>query len=436
MPGHRRRACDLKISKITLSKRSIAILVLLAVIGFYAFGTGFNFFYRFFYALILLLSLGAVWSWLGLQGIDLKLFRTATRGTVGGYLVGRIRFRNRIRLPKSWLEVIEVTDLPDPSTGRGLAVIGDQVRVWRTETYLSRRGVFQTGRLEVTSQDPFGLFRQRRRFLDAKTVTVLPAAQPLPDMDPLLANLPSDGRITRHWDHITTDVASIRHYNEGDSYRRIHWPYTARMNSLMVKEFDMGLSAESWVVVDMDAKVHVGADTDATVNTEETAVTVAASLINRFADFSLPVGLAANGDNRHVHRPNTSPEYPGRLMEVLAIVRALGTVGLERFLYDLGPSFSRFNTLTVVTPSSQTGWVPAIGELRRQGVNVSVVMIDPQDFGEAPGLEPVFQALEANDVASYLVRKGISLNDCLRSPVSRSVSVTAVSSPTGWGGAA
>ena len=397
-----------------MSKRSIGILILLVIIGFYAFGTGFDFFYRFFYALILLLSLGLVWSWLGLQGIDLNLFRTETRGTVGGYLVGRIRFRNRIRLPKSWLEVVEVTDLPDASTGQGLAVIGDQVRAWRTETYLSRRGVFQTGQLEVTSQDPFGLFRLRRRFLDFKTYTVLPAAHPLPDMDPRLANLPSDGRVTRHWDHITTDVASIRKYNEGDSYRRIHWPYTARMNSLMVKEFDMGLSAESWVVLDMDTSVHVGVDADPVVNTEETAVIVAASLIARFTEFSFPVGLAANGGNKHVYRPSTSPEHPGRLMETLAIVRASGTVSLERFLYDLRPSYSRFNTLTVVTPSSKTAWTTAIGELRRQGVNVSVVMIDPQDYGEAPSIGPVLQALAASDIPSYLVKKGVPLNECLR----------------------
>ena len=34
-----------------MSKRSIGILLLLAIVGFYAFGTGFNFFYRLFYAL-------------------------------------------------------------------------------------------------------------------------------------------------------------------------------------------------------------------------------------------------------------------------------------------------------------------------------------------------------------------------------------------------
>ena len=402
-----------------MSKRSIGILLLLAIVGFYTFGTGFTFFSRFFYALILLLPLGFGWAWLGLRGIDVQLVRSASRGQVGGYLEGRIRLRNHTRLPKSWLEVVEVTDLPDPSSGRGLTMLGRQDRIWRSDTYLSRRGVYRTGQVEVASQDPFGLFRLRRRFLNPQSYTVLPAAHPLPDLDPFLASLPSDGRVMRHWDHITTDVASIRHYSDGDSYRRIHWPYTARMNTLMVKEFDLGLSAESWVVLDMEAGVHVGAAADPVVNTEEVAVTVAASLISRLADFSLPVGLAASGDPSFIHRPNSSPDYPRKLMETLAVVRASGATSLERFLYDLRPSFSRFNTLTVITPSTHREWVQALSNLRRKGVSVSAVLIDPLGFSYAASIDPVLHALIANEVPSYVVRRGQNLNEALHSSLTR-----------------
>ena len=91
----------------------MGILVLLAVVAFYAFGTGFSFFYRFLCALLLLLSLGLIWAWVNLLGIDVRLTRTATRGQVGGYLEGRVYITNRTRLPKSWLEVVEYSDLPD-----------------------------------------------------------------------------------------------------------------------------------------------------------------------------------------------------------------------------------------------------------------------------------------------------------------------------------
>ncbi|MAF39797.1 MAG: hypothetical protein CL696_13115 [Chloroflexi bacterium] len=413
-----------------MSKRSIGILLLLGFVAFYAFGTGFTFFYRFLYVLLLLLSVGLTWAWLNLRGLDVQLSRFATRGQVGGYLEGRIRVLNRIRLPKSWLEVAEISDLPGHMAGRGVAMVRDQSRTWKTETYLSRRGVYQTGQVMVTSQDPFGLFRLRRRFLKPQPYTVLPAAEPLPDLHPSFANLPSEGRTTRHWDQITTDVASVRPYSHGDSLRRIHWPYTARMNHLMVKEFDMGMSSEAWVVLDMEEAAHVQSGSESLDNTEELAVNIAASLISRLSGFSLPMGLATNADPRLILRPNSSPEYLGKLMEALAVVRARGATPLERFLYELRPSLSRFNTMTVISPSPRPEWVPALATLRRRGVTVSVVMIDPQGFGDSPGIDSVLGALLVNDLPTYVVNRGVPLNEALRSSAPRhSYLTTAASNP-------
>ena len=393
-----------------MNRRAVGILILLAVVAFYAFGTGFSFFFRFFYALLLLLSLGMVWSWVNLRGIEVRLTRTATRGQVGGYLEGRVYITNRTRLPKSWLEVVEYSDLPDYSTGRGLAMIKEQARTWRVQTYLSRRGVFHTGQVDVISQDPFGLFRLKRRFLEPDTYVVLPATEPLPNMDPRLASLPSDSRTTRHWDQITTDVSSVREYSPGDSYRRIHWPYTARMNALMVKEFDIGISAEAWVLLDMNHTSHVGEVPD---NTEELAVTIAASVINRLVERAMPVGLAVNGDRDIVYRPDSSPAHLGRLMEVLAQVRAEGNTSLERFLYDMRPQLSRFNTLTIITPSVRPDWVPALNSLRRQGVNISVVLVDPESFGHFTGIQVPLQTCASYDITTFVVRRGQVLNDAL-----------------------
>jgi len=411
-----------------LNRRTAGILILLAVVAFYAFGTGFSFFFRFFYALLLLLSLGLIWSWINLQGIEVRLTRTATRGQVGGYLEGRVYITNRTRLPKSWLEVVEYSDLPDYSTGRGLAMVRDQARTWRVQTYLSRRGVYHTGQVDVISQDPFGLFQLKRRFLEPDTYIVLPATEPLPNLNPQLARLPSDSRTTRHWEQITTDVSSVRAYAPGDSYRRIHWPYTARMNALMVKEFDIGMSAEAWVLLDMNHTSHVGERPD---NTEELAVTIAASVINRLVEKSIPVGLAASGDQEIIYRPDSSPGHQGRLMEALAQVRAESNISLERFLYDMRPQLSRFNTLTIITPSAHPDWVPALNSLRRQGVNLSVVLVDPESFGHFTGIQVPLQTCASYDIPAFVVRRGQVLNDALSSPVNVEVLPVGVSAKDG-----
>jgi uncharacterized protein (DUF58 family) len=391
----------------------------LLVVAFYAFGTGFEFFYRFLYVLLLLLGAGLFWAWIGLRGLEVELTRSGTRGQVGENLEGRIRIINHTRMPKSWLEVVEVCDLPGHIPGRALALVRDQARAWRTQTYLSRRGLYHVGQVEVTSQDPFGLFRFRRSFLQSKPFIVLPATEPLPDLDQRFASLPSDSRVTRHSDQITTDVASVRHYSHGDSFRRIHWPYTARMNSLMVKEFDMGLSAEAWVLLDMQEGARVRAEAGAEGDSIELAVTIAASLVSHLAGQGMPVGLAAEGDQRLIFRPNSSPEHLGRLMEALAVMQSSGKVPLERLLYDLRPNMSRFNTVTVITPSPRAEWVAALSSMRRQGVSVAAVLVDPLGFGASARVEPVLDALSADNIPAYVARRRQPLNESLRSPVNR-----------------
>ena len=399
----------------TLSKRNIGIILLLAVVTFYTFATGFAFFYRFLYVLLLVLAVGFGWAWLNLRGLEVRLTRLSTRGQVGGFLDGQMQIINRNRLPKSWLEVTEVSDLPGYSGGRGVGLVRDQSRAWRIATYLSRRGTYQTGQVEVTSQDPFGLFRLSRRFLEPQNYVVFPAALPLPDLDPGMANLPSDSRITRRSDHITPDSSAVREYAHGDSFRSIHWPYTARMNTLMVKEFDTGMSAEAWVLLDMFRLSHVGGDD--VDNTEELGVTIAASLINRFLELSMPAGLAANAEQTYVFRPDSSPSQLGRLMEPLASMRAMGNIPLERFIYDLRSHLTRFNSLTVITPSRHTEWIPPLQRLRRQGVNVRLVYIDPIRFGGSADVQSPLELLHINEIPTYLVRKGESVNEALRTPL-------------------
>ena len=398
-----------------MSKRTIGILILLAVVTFYTLGTGFPFFFRFLYVIALVLVFGLLWAWINLQGLDVRLTRLAHRGQVGSYLEGQIQVVNRFRFPKSWLEVKEVSDIPGYTTGRGIAMVRDQSRSWRIETYLARRGVFETGRIEVTSQDPFGLFRLNRRFLEAQPYVVFPATEPLPDLDPRFAFLPSDRRVTRRSDHITPESSGVREYVYGDSFRQIHWPYTARMNNLMVKEFDMGLSAEAWVLLDMQRSSHTG--DDPVDNTEELSVKAAASLIERFDELSMPVGMATNGDQTWLLRPGSGAGHVGHLMEALAGVRASGNVTLERFIYDLQGHLSRFNSLTIVTPSRRTEWIPALASLRRDGVHVSVVYVDPTDFGAPVEVQSPLDFLYSSELPVYRVRRGQSLNDALQLPL-------------------
>ena len=126
-------------SLISQHRRKILFSLLILAVLFYSLGTGFPFFYRLLFTLVLLVVIGYGWAWLNLRGLDVRLMRLGTRGHVGDYLEGQIQLVNRSRMPKSWLEVVEDTDLPEPG-GRTVALVRGQVRSFRIATYLSRPG--------------------------------------------------------------------------------------------------------------------------------------------------------------------------------------------------------------------------------------------------------------------------------------------------------
>lgn len=400
--------------------RKLLMAALLLVALFYAVGTGFGFFYRLLFTLLLIIGIGYIWAWLNLRGLEVQLSRLDTRGRVGDYLAGQIRLVNRSRMPKSWLEVVEDTDLPNPG-GRTVALVRGQQRAFRIATYLTRRGIYRTGRVRVTARDPFGLFRLHRTFLTDRPYTVLPSPVPLPDLDRRFANLPSDSAYARRTPSITPESSAVRDYAHGDSLRRIHWPYTARMNRLMVKEFDIGVSAQAWTLLDLERRAHIGEPPD---NTEELAVTIAASLIQQWDENDVPVGFAANAANLWMLPPDRRPDQLGALMEALAGLRADGNLPLERFIYELRPHLSGFNTLMVITASNRPEWAPALVSVRRQGINVAVCYVDRASFAApgdnaAPGttFRVAADYLGQHDIPLYLVRRDADINQALSYPV-------------------
>ncbi len=420
---------------MTVNKRTFVLLALLVVPLFYAIGTGFDFLYTLLYAVLLLLAIGAGWAWVNLRGLDVRVIRSADRGQVGTFLDGRITVSNRNVIPKSWLEVTElVNGVPEPG-GRGLALDRRQARSWRIRTYLARRGLFEGGHVRVVGQDPFGLFRLSRNFLDPHTYIVYPAVVPLPNLDPLFAGLPSDSRLTRQFDQVTTDVASLRAWQPGDAYRRIHWPYTARMNSPMVKEFDVGFTAQFWVLLDLHRPSHHYVENDdphetagngpspdqlfRADNTEELGVTLAASVAQRLMELSMPVGMAVNGESSRMLRPDNGPDHLGRIMEALAEARAAPAAPLPEFIYSIRPHLNHFHSVTVVTANTDPAWLSALLDLRRGNVTVSVAMIDPATFGSERSTEQVVAAAAVQLIPIYTAGRDMALDNALSRPVNR-----------------
>ena len=127
---------------LTVTKRKLWVSILIGLMIFYSLGTGFAFFFRLLYAIIITIAIGLLWAWFNLKGLEIRLNRTIWHGQVGDSLGGELQIINRYRLPKSWITVKEISTIPGYTSGRTIALVQNQRRSWIIEHELGVRGKY------------------------------------------------------------------------------------------------------------------------------------------------------------------------------------------------------------------------------------------------------------------------------------------------------
>ena len=386
------------------------VVVVLLVCAFVAFGTGFWVLMRVTYLFALTIPFCWAMAWYNTRHIEVSVDRRTDRGQVGQEAQEVIDVRNPYWLPKLWLDVEDPSEMPGHKSRRIIVVPGGRSRNWFVDTALKRRGVFDWGPLRVTGTDPFGLFRRVREFGGAQQILVYPQVVDLPHFQAPPANLPGEGRFRRRTHYVTPNASGIREYAPGDAFNRIHWRSTARTGDIMVKTFELDPASDIWVIVDLEKRVHFGEGDE---STEEYAVRVAASICRHFLVQNRSVGLISFGRDLRVIEPERGSNQMTRLLETLAVVRAVGDAPLGNILQEEQRRFGRHTTLIVVTAATDDHWLTAIQALTQRGVRTAVVLVDPGSFGGPHSPLLLFGELTASDILTYVVRRGDELSVAL-----------------------
>ena len=239
--------------------------------------------------------------------------------SVGDRLEEEFALRNRSSLPALWVEIRDESSVPGYQIGAVRAVGGgDSVR-WRQSSICTRRGQYHLGPWEIVTGDPFGLFEVRRRYASQDEIIIHP---PIHNSVPIpLPPGASEGRTRareRAW-QATVNAATVREYHALDPLHWIHWPTTARRDSLYVRQFERDAAGDIWLVIDSQSAVQLGKGEE---GTEEQAVLLAASLASRALGEMRAAGLAAYARTPRVVAPGLGQGQQWRLLRALALLRA------------------------------------------------------------------------------------------------------------------
>ena len=399
------------VRSLVVANRSLAFVASLWLTSvIVAISTGFWLTWRLSYVLMAVVPLAYVWSKINLRGLEIIADRTTDRLQEGAQYEERITVRNRTWLSKIWLEINDPSDMPGHVARQIVTVPAKGSATFRARSTIVRRGLYSVGPVEVTTGDPFGLFRHTRAFGNAQNILVYPRAVDLPAFFVPPANLPGEGRFRRRTHQVTPNASGVRPYASGDSFNRIHWASTARTGEIMVKVFELDPASDIWIVVDLQRGIHVGEGDD---STEEYAVNIAASVARFFLTANRTVGFMSYGRGFDVIEAERGVQQYTRILESLAMARDWGDVSVGDMISNEASRFGRHTTVVVITPSTDEAWVASLAMLHARGVKVAAIVLEPSTFGGDESSLGVFASLAASDVFSYMVKHADDLQTAL-----------------------
>ncbi len=385
----------------------LGALILLALL--LTLGSGFYVMSNLLSAVIAVLVLAWLWAKLSMRGISAGAEDQPALAQVGEDVTQTVWLQNSSLLPRPWLHVEDVGNVPGlPSEVMDVPTRG--ARTWTTlGTRAERRGRFHWGRLRLTASDPFGLFKTSVLTGEECELVVYPAPFPLDDFVISSAEETGDAPDYRATSQFTPNVVSVRRYSVGDSLNRIHWKSSAKLNRLMVKEFETEVQSDLSILLDLNRSVQVGAGLS---GTEEIGVTVAASVARYLLDFDNGIGFSAIGDTEYTIPSGTGDRHLWRILEALALCHAEGTIPLGELLAVHEAGFSRRTGVIVITPSVEEAMIAA-EFLRERNSPGAIILLEPMSFGARGDYSAELSHLYSMGIAAYIVRLGDDIGRAL-----------------------
>jgi uncharacterized protein (DUF58 family) len=287
------------------------------------------------------------------------------------------------------------------------------------------RGYFQIGPAIVENGDLFGLYRRFRVETEPRYLLVYPKVVPLTGYDLTSQRPIGDIVLTHRLFEDPTRIAGVRPYEPGDPMNRVHWKVTARTGTLHCKLNEPTVLAGATILLDLHREAY---HERGEPYRSELAVTTAAALAGALCEIGQQVGLITNGGNcadrvraqRERLDPRTRrearqaqgevdevtrmaplivPTKRGsdqlqRIREILALVELGDGLDLARLVLETQSRMPRDATVLAILARVPEATAIALGNLRRQGYAVTVVLV----ILEGEALDDAYKRLMAQNI--------------------------------------
>jgi len=356
-------------------------------------------------ALLVVLGVATWWRKHALDGVTYRRKFHYRRGFPEESTKIQIEVENRKLLPLSWLrsqdpwaravgpvddEVMAPSHIPDKGFLTNVFSLRWFERARRNyDLRFRKRGIYPVGPVRLDSGDLFGFYELTKEQGPVEYLTVFPSLLPLKDIDLPAEDPFGDHKSRRRLFEDPNRPMGVREYRPEDSFRRVHWPATARTGQLQVKVYQP--TSGQVMVVCLNVATFARHWEGVYPALLEHLIKMAATLVNQGVEEGYKVGLIANGCLAHADQPfrippGRSPQQLASLLEALAGVTPVVTAPFERLLLREAPKVPFGATLVILTAVITPELAQALLQLKRHERRITLISLAPDPPPLLPGI--------------------------------------------------
>jgi uncharacterized protein (DUF58 family) len=358
------------------------------------------FFLNTLYVIGIYLLLSFLYTYFALDGISIQRKSRYRRRQVGDLFEENIQIVNNFFLPVFWLQIRDQSEIGRSHAYRVIGFLpGRQTRMIRESSYLIQRGKKQLSPIEVGTSDPLGCFVASHKLETQSSVTIFPYRIDLSSAK-ITNSINDEGKSSQLSLHQTGSMnSSIRTYQMGDSFNRIHWPTTARRGALFTKIADVSIQTQVWIIMDCSLDVHVKKTTTlenermgfldaAKLNwkyslpddTFEAAVSITSSLAVTFLKKGYSVGLAFNQYPLEILLPDNGLRQQTKILEALTLIKPNSHKPMHLMLQEIAHRINSGGLVFLVSPDDSMELSTAVSRLVQRGLDIRSIHIDRNSY--------------------------------------------------------
>lgn len=215
------------------------------------------------------------------------------------------------------------------------------------EVLLKRRGYYELGDIEVIIKDVFGLYSIRKKISSKTSLLVYPKPVELSSFRIKSMEQLGDIAIEDKAFQDRSRVSSLRTFREGDSVKSIYWKMSAKMDKLIVKEFDNSADTRVTLVINNFKDIY---ENDINYRLEDKVADIGISIINYYINKNIHVNFLSQDVDKLLDIQGNQKMDIKHFFEAFAKFKANGVREFSAFLKERINAFNRNSTVIIITP--------------------------------------------------------------------------------------